>query len=223
MMATPISRWNLSTGGTWRSGSAPGRSPPAHETAGGVSVKQLLPPTYPLPLYVDREWYKLPKKTGRPSWSEPFVGQRANETPMLTYSVPVQRGGEFVGVVIADLSIRYFRELHNRLQKQYLGSRTASFVISRDGTFLFHTNPRYEFPAQDSSLHRIHLAPDFVSLMKNMREQDAGQARATDFDTGQPATFFFAKIAATGGHFVLVQFGPTDQERLHELTNRRGR
>ena len=96
-------------------------------------------------------------------------------------------------------------------------------MISRDGTFLFHTNPRYEFPAQDSSLHRIHLAPDFVSLMKNMREQDAGQARATDFDTGQPATFFFAKIAATGGHFVLVQFGPTDQERLHELTNRRGR
>jgi hypothetical protein len=191
-----------------------------HETAGAVSVKQLLPPAYPLPLYVDREWYKTPKETGRPSWSEPFVGQRANDTPLLTFSVPVERGGRFIGVVIADLSMRYFRELHTRLQKQYLGSRTSSFVISRDGTFLFHPNPRYEFPAPDSSLGRIKAAPDFLSMMQKMREQDAGQARATDFDTGQPATFFFAKIAATGGHFVLVQFGPTDEERLNELTNR---
>ncbi len=189
-----------------------------HETAGGVSVKQLLPPDYPLPLYFYREWYKTPKNTGRPSWSEPFIGQRANDTPMLTYSVPVQGRGQFIGVVIADLSIRYFRELHNRLQKQYLGSRTSSFVISRDGTFLFHPNPRFEFPAPDSSLGRVNAAPDFLSMMKKMREQDAGQARATDFDTGQPATFFFAKIAATGGHFVLVQLGPTDEERLNELT-----
>jgi hypothetical protein len=191
-----------------------------HETAGGVSVKQLLPPAYPLPLYVDRDWYKTTKKTCRPSWSEPFVGQRANDTPLLTYSVPVQRGGDFIGVVIADLSIGYFRQLHNRLQKQYLGSRTSSFVISREGTFLFHTNPRYEFPAQDSSLDRVHAAPDFLSMLKKMREQDAGQARAIDFDTARPATFFFAKIAATGGHFVLVQHGPTDEERLNELINR---
>jgi hypothetical protein len=139
---------------------------------------------------------------------------------MLTYSVPVQRGGQFIGVVIADLSIRYFRELHNRLQKQYLGSRTSSFVISRDGTFLFHPNPRYEFPAPDSSLGRVNAAPDFLSMMQKMREQDSGQARATDFDTGRPATFFFAKIAATGGYFVLMQLGPTDEERLNELTNR---
>jgi hypothetical protein len=191
-----------------------------HETAAGVSVIRLLPPTYPLPLYLDREWYTTPKKSGRPSWSEPFVSQRANDTPMLTYSVPIERGNKFLGVVIGDLSIRYFRELHNRLQKQYLGSRTSSFVLSRDGTFLFHTNPRYEFPAPDSSLGKIHVAPDFLSLIQKMREQDAGQARATDFDTGQLATFFFAKIAATGGHFVLVQLGPTDEERLNELTNR---
>jgi hypothetical protein len=118
------------------------------------------------------------------------------------------------------LSIRYFRELHHRLQKQYLGSRTSSFVLSRDGTFLFHTNPRYEFPAPDSSLDKIHVAPDFLSLTRKMREQEAGQSRATDFDTGQLATFFFAKIGATGGNFVLVQHGPTDEERLNELTNR---
>jgi hypothetical protein len=191
-----------------------------HETAGGVSVKQLLPAAYPLPLYLDRDWYTAPKKTGRPSWREPSVSQRANDTPMLTYSVPVARGNKFLGVVIGDLSIRYFRELHNRLQKQYLGSRTSSFVLSREGTFLFHTNPRYEFPAPDSSLDKIRVAPDFLSLIQKMREQDAGQARATDFDTGQLATFFFAKIAATGGHFVLVQHGPTDEERLNELTNR---
>jgi Protein kinase domain/Cache domain len=192
----------------------------AHEIGDGVSMKQLLPPEYPLPLYLDREWYQTPKKTGHPWWSEPRIGQRANGTPMITYATPVHRHGEFIGVVIADLSIRYFREFHNQLLKQYVGSGSYSFVISAGGTFLFHPNPRYEFPAPDSSLSRIHAAPDFVRLMQQMREQDSGTGRATDFDTGQPATFYFAKVAATGCHFVLVQPGLTDEERLNQLAGR---
>ncbi len=108
----------------------------------GVSIKQLLPPAYPLPLYVDRDWYKDAKRTGRPIWSEPFDGKRANDTPMVTYSVPIQRNGQFIGVVTADLTIRYFRELHDRLKKQYMGAQTSSFVISPGGTFLYHRDPR---------------------------------------------------------------------------------
>jgi serine/threonine protein kinase len=188
-----------------------------HETADGVSTKQLLPPTYPPPLYLERDWYKIPKETGKPRWSEPFVGERANDTPMLTYSVPIRRGGQFIGVVIADLSIRYFHELHERLRQEYLGTRASSFVLSPGGVFLFNPNSKYEFPSPDSSLSRIHAAPDFLTLMKRMNEQETGSGRATDFVSGQPATFFFARIAATGGHFVLVQPGLSDEERLNQL------
>jgi hypothetical protein len=185
-----------------------------YESPSGVSTKQLLPPSYPLPLYLERDWYKDAKRTGKPIWSEPFEGQRADDTPMLTYSVPIRRNGQFIGVVTADLTIRYFRELHDRLKQQYMGSESSSFVISPGETFLYHSDPRYEFPAADSSLDRIRAAPDFLNLMQTMKIENAGRAPATDFASGEPATFYFAKIAATGAYFVLVQPRPADDERL---------
>jgi hypothetical protein len=191
-----------------------------HEIPGGVSAKQLLPPSYPLPLYVDRDWYKDVKRTGKPFWSEPFQGQRANDTPMLTYAVPIRRGGEFVGVVTADLSMIYYRELHDRLTKQYLGTEASSFVISPGGTFLYHSDPRYEFPAADSSLDHIHATPDFLSLMETIKSENFGRTRATDFASGERATFYFARIAATGAHFVLVQPYPADGKRPKSSSER---
>jgi Protein kinase domain/Cache domain len=183
-----------------------------HETQSGMSIKQLLPPSYPLPLYLDRDWYKDAKRAGKPIWSEPFEGQRANDTPMVTYSVPIQRDGHFIGVVTADLTIRYFRELHDRLKKQYMGSETSSFVISPGGTILYHSDSRYEYPAADSSLDHVHATPDFLNLMESMKIENAGRGRATDFASGEPATFYFAKIAATGAYFVLVQPRPAEAE-----------
>ena len=184
----------------------------AYKHPDGLSTKQLLPPMYPPPFYRERDWYTVPKTTGQPWWSEPYVGQRGDNTPMLTYSVPFYRDGKFRGVVTADLSIRYFRELHNQLQKQYLGPDSYSFVISPGGTFVYHPNPRFEFPAPTSSLERFEAAADFLAMMRKMRQQDAGRARATDFDSGRPAAFFFARIPATGGHFVSVQLGEAAEE-----------
>ncbi len=185
-----------------------------HEQGDGLSAKQLLPPSYPPPFYRDRDWYTVPKMTGQRLWSEPYVSERANKTPLLTYSCPFQRDGEFSGVVAADLSIKYFRELHDRLQKQYLGPDTYSFVISPGGTFVYHPNPRYEFPAAASSLRQIRATPNFLAVMQQMRQQDAGWAHATDFDSGRPAAFYYAKIPATGGYFVVVQLDPaTDDGR----------
>jgi hypothetical protein len=91
------------------------------------------------------------------------------------------------------------------LKQQYLGTETSSFVISPGGTLLYHSNPRYEFPAAESSLESVHATPDFLELMQTMKSHDSGRARATDFANGEPATFYYAKIPATGAYFVLVQ------------------
>jgi predicted Ser/Thr protein kinase len=175
-----------------------------HEHAGGLSSKQLLPPSYPPPFYRERDWYKAPKSTGQPSWSEPYKGPGADNTPMVTYSVPFYRQGKFTGVVTADLSIDYFRALHNQLKDQYLGPNSYSFVLSPKGTFLYHPNPLHEFPAPASALARIDAAPDFLALVQRMRREETGWARATDFQTARPAAFCFTRIPATGGHFVVV-------------------
>ena len=185
-----------------------------HEEANGLIARQLLPPDYPPPSYRERHWYSVPQKNGKRTWSEPYLGQRANQTPMLTYSCPFDRDGQFSGVVATDLSIKYFRELHSRLEKTYLGSGCKGFVVSRGGTIMYHPNPQYEFPSEKSSLDRIPVDSDFRAIWQQMQQQETGYARGTDFDGGQPATFYFARIPATDGHFVLVQFEPTHPEGL---------
>jgi Protein kinase domain len=190
-----------------------------HEEAGGLVAKQLLPPEYPPPSYRERHWYSVPQTTGSRTWTEPYLGERAHKTPMLTYSCPLYREGEFRGVVATDLSIRYFRELHTQLEKMYLGTDCYSFVISSGGKIMYHPNPHYEFPSENSSLDRIPIDPGFRDMMRKMQQQETGYARGTDFDGGLPATFYFARIPATDGHFVLVQFGPTPPAGLDSSKN----
>ena len=185
-----------------------------HEEANGLIAKQLLPPEYPPPSYRERHWYSVPKMTGARSWSEPYLGERAKKTPMLTYSCPVYRDDEFTGVVATDLSIKYFRKLHTRLEKTYLGSDSYSFVISRGGTIMYHPNPQFEFPSEKSSLDQVPVDSGFRAVWQQMQQKKTGHVRGMDFDGGQPATFYFARIPATGGHFVLVQFASIPPEGL---------
>jgi predicted Ser/Thr protein kinase len=183
-----------------------------HEQGDGLATKQLLPPNYPPPFYRERDWYTDAKEMKAPSWNEPYKAQGADNTPMVTYSVPFFRSGKFSGVVTADLSIQYFRSLHNLLQGQSLGPDSYSFVISPKGTFIYHPDLKYEFPGPASSLQQIRAAPDFLDLVQQMRNKDAGRARATDFRTGQPATFYFARIPATGWQFVVVHPAGNEQD-----------
>ena len=180
-----------------------------HEHAGGLITKQLLPPGYPPPFYREREWYKGAKLATHAMWTEPYIGQGADNTPMVSYSVPFYRDGAFSGVVTGDLSIKYFGGLHNRLQSLYLGTNSYSFVMSPKGTFIYHPNPLYEFPTQLSSLDRIKAAPDFLALVERMRQEETGRGEATDFNTGRHATFLFSRIPSTGWYFVVAHADPT--------------
>ena len=183
-----------------------------HEQGDGLSTKQLLPPNYPPPFYRERDWYTFPKRTKSPAWTEPYREVSADNTPMVTYSVPFYRQDKFSGVVTADLSIDYFRSLHNLLKNQSLGPDSYSFVISQNGTFVYHPDPQYEFPAVASSVKRIPVAPDFLDLVERMRQEDTGRIHATDFSTGQPAVFYFARIPATGWQFVVVYPAPDEPD-----------
>jgi hypothetical protein len=184
-----------------------------HETAGdGTSTKQLLPPDYPPPFYRERDWYRVPKSTGQASWSEPYLGQGADNKPMVTYSVPIYREGKFCGVVAADLSMEYFQRFHEQLQNLYLGPDSYSVVISPKGVIIYHPNDYYEFPAANSSLDRIQAAPDFLALVRRMRDEEAGRGLATDFNTGRLATFLFTRIPSTGWQFVVVNADASSPE-----------
>jgi hypothetical protein len=168
-----------------------------------IHKQQLLPPIY-VPIYRQWDWYRIPYAESRPSWSEPYVDPGADHTPMVSYSVPINRNGKVAGVVTADLSIQFFRVLHDNLQKLNVGRNSYSFIISRKGTFIYHPNSKYEFPSKNSSLDTIQASPDFIDLVERMRRDETGRGRATDFTTGRPATFLFTRIPSAGWDFVVA-------------------
>jgi hypothetical protein len=45
-----------------------------------------------------------------------------------------------------------------------------------------------------------------------MRHEESGLGQATDFNTGQPATFLFARIPSTGWQFVVVHDEPASAD-----------
>lgn len=164
----------------------------------GFHTKQLIPPSY-LPNYRDWSWYQL-----RSAWGEPYVGPGADDTPMVSYSVPFQRNGKFAGVVSIDLALEFFSSLHDDLEHVHLGWHSYCFVVSPKGTILYHPDPNYEFPEKTANIARIQPDSSFLNLLKRFDTEEAGSGEAIDFTTRQPATFLFARVPAAGWTFVAV-------------------
>ena len=80
------------------------------------------------------DWFVEPVKRKRPVWIEPYFDEQAQAT-MVTYSVPVMRGGEVVAVVTCDLSLAGIRGLLASLD---LGEGGMAVLLSTRGTFVAH-------------------------------------------------------------------------------------
>jgi predicted Ser/Thr protein kinase len=169
----------------------------------GFVVKQLLPPAY-LPHYRQWEWYERAKSRSQGSWSEPYVDDSADRTPMVTFSAPLHRDGRFIGVVTADLAMDYFRDLRSQVDHLELGLGNYCIVISAGKKILSHPASRFKFPEPASDLTTIDLDESFRRLVDQWARCPAGGARAVDFSTRQPASFFYARVPSAGWTLVTV-------------------
>lgn len=89
--------------------------------------------------YLDWDWYQIPKELNRPDWSEPFFDVEGGNILMATYSVPFYRKGggkrEFMGIVTADVSLRWLEEVASSIKVLQTG---YGFLISKNGTIVTH-------------------------------------------------------------------------------------
>jgi hypothetical protein len=185
----------------------PGAIFPAHRefalyvyrTPTGLRTRQLLPGDYQ-PHYREWDWYRLAAQKREALWSEPYIGEGGDHTPMVTFSAPMIANGKFLGVVALDLSIDYFRVLRDRLEGLHLGPGSSCFLITPGGRFLYHPRREHEFPAARD----LNADPSFRRLLQRLARQEQGSADARDPVTGREATFHFGRIPSAGWTFVVV-------------------
>lgn len=169
----------------------------------GFAVKQLLLPAYQ-PIYRKWAWYRAGKESPQGRWCEPYIGEGGDGTPMVTFSAPIRRQGQFVGVVSADLAVDYFRKLRTSMDRIDIGPGGHCFLVSSGHRILAHLEDRYEFPSPESELDKLPLDANLRDVVRRWTHLPAGTTRAIDFSTGKPASFLFARVPSADWTLVTV-------------------
>jgi hypothetical protein len=82
------------------------------------------------------EWYTGVKETQAPLWTEPYYDNGAGNLEMTTYSHPLFRDGQFIGVTTIDLRLD---QLSSAISSQLDGD--MFMIMSPGGTFVSHYQP----------------------------------------------------------------------------------
>jgi len=111
------------------------------KSGGGVDFVQLGTESYN---YFDKDWFRVPVSTGKPTWVEPYFDAGGGNVAMTTYACPLfekereASQGKLKGVVTADISLESLNELVNS-KKVYETGFLA--VFSTTGRFVTHRTP----------------------------------------------------------------------------------
>ena len=114
--------------------------------------------------YKTWDWYRIPKKTGRGTWSEPYFDEGGGNVLMRTYSAPFFRSGQFAGIVTVDVGLDDLRDDMSRLSSAGITYR----LLSPTGAFI--AAPEQEFVMQETifSLAKKYANDQLVEIGRDM-------------------------------------------------------
>ncbi len=146
------------------------------------------------------DWYLLPKLLGRPAWTDPYFDEEIGRILMCSYSVPLLRGNEFGGVVLAEVSLEHVRrQVH---QTRYPGEYRV--IISSAGTFVYHPEESFILAESIFSLAEWHGLPALADLGQAMTAGEQGVVRLPDYQTGRPKWYAFASVPSAGWSLAVI-------------------
>ncbi len=149
--------------------------------------------------YFLADWYQIPKESGHAQWSEPYYDEGGGNILMATYSVPFYRlvNGKrtFTGVVTADMSLGWLRELVATIKILDTG---YVFLISKNGDFVTHPDNAF---VMNQSIFGLAEELGDTKLRAIGRGMLGGR---TDFvhtprlDAGKPGFLYYTPVTSSG-------------------------
>lgn len=135
--------------------------------------------------YFKWEWYRVPKATEQPRWSEPYFDEGGGNAIMTTYSVPFRRDGKMWGIATIDISMSQLMAQAGRIEA---GKGSYAFVVSKQGHFLTHPD---KSKVMRSTVQDVN--PELGRLMTNGTD---GFLRTREPATGREAWIAFVPVAS---------------------------
>ena len=126
--------------------------------------------------YLRKDWYHIPKVLNRAVWIEPYFDEGAKEV-MTSYSAPFYyvnpdgSQGDFRGVVVADVSLKWLSEL---VASVTTVRDSQFFIISDSGRFVTHRIPEFIMRETIFSLAENHNDSKLRDLGRTMLKEGSG-------------------------------------------------
>lgn len=151
--------------------------------------------------YTTWDWYRLPRESGAPLWTEPYFDKGAGDTLMVTYSAPLQQQKQFKGVVTVDVSLEKLRAdmAQIRVKDGFLA------IVSRRGAYLSHPQPARIM--QSTLFHQAERfdLPELAAAARDMAAGKNGVLRLRDPEDGEGMHWLaYARISSTGWSLMAV-------------------
>jgi len=155
--------------------------------------------------YFLKDWYSMPRQTGRPVWSEPYYDEGGGNIVMSTFSAPFYKskggGQKFAGVVTADISLEWLRDITSGL---LISKNSYAFLISKSGTFVSH--PRREWIMRESifSIAEAEKDQELRKTGQDMLRGGSGFIPVKSYFAGKKAWMYYAPLPSTNWSLGLV-------------------
>ena len=150
--------------------------------------------------YLTRDWYSIPRLLDRSYWTEPYYDEGGGNILMCTFSTPIRSDGKFIGIATSDISLE---ELESQMESIKIMAG-YTFIISRNGTFIYHPNQEYVMSESIFSLAEEYDHPYAREVGKNMIKGMQGVTAYNDFVTGAKKWLVYTPIPSCQWSFAAV-------------------
>lgn len=151
--------------------------------------------------YSNRDWYLVPKLTGKETWADPYKS-RARKKDVYSFAVPILRDGRYIAQVRVDIGLNEIRELIAHVTSDGAVYR----LINSTGRFISAPEPEVEMHHTIYSLTEWNLAEGVwkdpaksEAILKRITTRKTGSDIYRDMDTGERTHLFYAPLKEIDG------------------------
>ena len=141
------------------------------------------------------DWFLIPKLTGDKAWTDPYVDGSAQDALVVSFSAPITRGAEFIGVTKVDTRVE---DIRNKLGGRKLKDG-FTVLVSKVGTLISHPNSEYILRYTLLSLAQEQQHPVLEELAHTLlRKGGSGIVRLDPTQQEEALWLAYAPVESTG-------------------------
>lgn len=155
--------------------------------------------------YFVRDWYQVPRETGRAFWTDPFMAEGGADEMIASFAHPLyadpEDPGSFVGVLALDVSMDGLLEMVSEVSIYETG---FAFLISSSGNFVTYPDPEFVRRESFFTLAEVWGVPELREIGRAMRAADTGFVRLPEELIGEAARLAYRPLPGTDWALAIV-------------------